>query len=66
MDAFRRTPNPRVLPSVKPGARKNRNCLNCRRVFLSDGHGNRLCDNCRQFARHNDAPMTLGYDSGRR
>lgn len=35
--------------------RRERACMTCARLFLSEGHHNRLCDHCRTHA--NDAGM---------
>lgn len=42
--------------------RKRRACLRCAEVFMSDGAHNRLCDDCREFARENSADAVLAFE----
>jgi ribosomal protein S27AE len=57
---------------VKPKSpRKKRPCLRCRKVFLSDSSGNRMCAQCKEirvgaveFTQHISIQSTPGYRVG--
>lgn len=47
--------------------RKERPCLGCQRMFLSEGIHNRLCKDCRNRASNDqDAPFSFGAIHGRK
>ena len=45
-----------------PDGAKTRDCLKCRKPFLSSHKGNRLCDRCNGLIG-NAAPIAFGYAS---
>ena len=45
---------------------KNRDCLRCDRVFLSEGAHNRLCNACRRFLSENSSVEVSRIDTSMR
>lgn len=41
---------------------RRRACLRCAEVFMSDGAHNRLCDDCREYARETGGDAVLAFE----